>query len=341
VTSGAETDGKADAINIARTYLETGNYERAREVVSQQLSQDPNDPVLLAVYADAELRLENYPSAAESARAALSIMPSDAATMRIYALAIDGMGRSAEALELAWRSAIDNPNDPVAHWFYAWLLHDSREFGSALIVVDEALRLRPSFTRALFLRGLILRRLGRIEESIAAYQRVLELDPDNAEALHNLAVNRLARGKLGRALTGLLGAARLDPMLGDLARVNIGLVLSKMLSPAAVIALVLGVATVVAGVVSADGDPTAQPRIVVGLITAALIVALWRVHGMVPRHVFKGAVRRRPSLVIRVVHAVAGVGCGLWVTAIGVPACSIAAGFALAVVGLFLVKVDP
>lgn len=340
MTSGAETDGRADAVNIARAYIETGNYERAKEVLGQQLSQEPNDPALLAVYADAELRLENYPSAAESARAALSITPSDAAIMRIYALAIDGLGRSAEALELAWRSALDNPNDPVAHWFYARLLHDSREYVSALIVVDEALRLSPLFTTALFLRGLILKKLGRVEESTAAYQRVLELDPDHAEALHNLAVNRLGRGKLGRALEGLLGAARLEPMLGDLARVNIGLVLSKMLSRAAIVALVLGVATLVAGVVRAEGEATTPQRVVVGLVTAGLIVALWRMRRVVPSHVFKAAVRRRPSLVIRVVHAVGSVGVGLWVTAIGPGVWSISTGLGLVVFSLFLIKVD-
>jgi tetratricopeptide (TPR) repeat protein len=341
VTSGADTDGKADAVNIARAYIETGNYQRARDVLRQHLSQNPNDPELLAVYADAELRLENYSGAAEIARAALSITPSDAATMRIYALALDGLGRSDEALMLAWRSALDHPNDPVAHWFYARLLHDAREYRSALVVVDEALRLSPAFISALFLRGLILKRLGRIEESTAAYQRVLELDPDNAEALHNLSINRLSRGKLDRALEGLLGAARLDPMLGDLARLNVGVVLSKMLSRAAVITLVLGVAAVIAGVAAADGYATTQQRVVAGLITAGLIVSLWRIQRVVPWPVLTSALRRRPSLVIRVVHALVGVGLGLWVTALGAPAWSIPTGFGLAVFGLFLIKVDP
>jgi tetratricopeptide (TPR) repeat protein len=340
VTSGAETDGRADAVNIARAYLETGNYERARDLMSQQLSQNPNDCELLALYADAELRLENYPSAAESARAALAIAPSDAATTRIYALALDGLGRTADALELAWRSALDNPNDPVAHWLYARLLHDARQYGSALIVVDEALRLRPSFTAALFLRALILKRLGRTEESNAAYQRVLQLAPDHAEALHNLAVNRLGRGKLGRALEGLLGAARLNPSLGDLARLNIGFVLSKMLSRAAIIALVLGMATAVTAVARADGDTTLKPRVVVGVVTAGLIVALWRMQRVVPRRVLKASVRRRPSLVIRIVHLMAGVGLGLWVTVLGAPPLAIPAGFGIAVFSLFLIKVD-
>jgi tetratricopeptide (TPR) repeat protein len=340
VTSGADTDGKADAVNIARAYIETGNFGRARDLLRQQLSQHPNDAELLAVYADAELRLENYPGAADSARAALSITPSDAATMRIYVLALDGLGRTHEALGLAWRSAIDHPNDPVAHWLYARLLHDAREYKSALVVVDEALRLSPAFTSALFLRGLILKRLGRIEESTIAYQRVLELDPDNAEALHNLAINRLRRGKLGRALEGLLGAARLDPMLGDLARANIGLVLSKMLSRAAIVTLVLGVAVMVAGVAAADGDATAQQRTVVGVITAALVVALWRMQRVVPWHVVKSALRRRPSLAIRIVHALVGVAVGSWVSALGAPAWSIPTGMGLAVFSLFLIRVD-
>jgi len=340
VTSGAETDGKAEAVNIARAYLETGNYERARDLLRQQLAQEPNDAELLTLYADAELRLENYASAADSARAALAIVPTDAAPMRMYALAIDGLGRTDEALVLAWRSAVDHPHDPVAHWLYARLLHDSREYVSALVVVDEALRLSPTFTTALFLRGLILKRLGRVEESTAAYQRVLELDPSNAQALHNIAVNRLGRGKLGRALEGLLGAARLDPSLGDLARLNIGFVLSKMLSRAAIITLVLGVATVITGVARADGDATTQPRVVVGVVTAALIGSLWRMQRAVPWRVVRSAQRRRPSLVIRIVHALLCAALGVWVTVLGAPAWSITAGLGVAIFSLFLIKVQ-
>lgn len=113
------------------------------------------------------------------------------------------------------------------------------------------------------------------------------LDPDDAIVLHNLALNRLRRGRFSAALQGLLGAAGLDPKLGDLARGNIGVVLAKMLSRAAILCAALGVAVLVVGVAASDGAATAQPRVVAGLITAALIVAVaWTVR-IVPHRVVK------------------------------------------------------
>ncbi len=87
--------------------------------------------------------------------------------MRLYALALDGLGREDEALRMAWRTAIANPNLPVTHWLYARLLYGARKIGAALVVVDEALRLKPAYVEALSLRGAILKGLGRIDESSA------------------------------------------------------------------------------------------------------------------------------------------------------------------------------
>ncbi|MGO9158526.1 tetratricopeptide repeat protein [Mycobacterium sp.] len=74
------------------------------------------------------------------------------------------------------------------------LLQKSRQYSSALCSVDEALRLSPTNTDALVLRGSILHDLGRIRESNASYEQALTPEPGNADALNNMGVNRLARG---------------------------------------------------------------------------------------------------------------------------------------------------
>lgn len=330
-----------DAVHVVRAYLETGNYERAREVVRLSLSQDPNDPVLLGLCAQAELLLENYSSAAESAFAALAITPDDLLAMRIYALALDELGRRDEALWMGYRTVIAHPNEPVAHWVYARLLYDARALPSALVVVQEALRLSPTYVSALVLRGCILEQMGRIDESTASYREALVLDPDNASAVNNIAVNRLRRHKLTRALDGFLSAARLDPSLGGKARTNIGLVVAKMLSRIAIVATALGVAVMIAGVDAADGSPTAGARVVTGLITAALVAALCRSLLSVPRRILTSVMRKRPGIGFRIAHAVLSAGIGAWITAFGGPAVFASVGLILAIYSLFLIKVDP
>jgi Flp pilus assembly protein TadD len=342
VTSEAVSQSHAeDAVRIVRAYLETGNYERAREVVRRSLSENPNDAVLLGLCAQAELLLENYSTAAESAFAALAITPDDLLAMRIYALALDELGRRDEALRMAYRTVIAHPNEPVAHWVYARLLYDARVLPSALVVVQEALRLSPTYVSALVLRGCILEQMGRVEESTESYREALVLDPDNASAVNNIAVNRLRRSKFTRALDGFLSAASLDPALGSKARTNIGLVLAKMLSRIAIIATALGVTVMVVGVDAAKGSPTAGARVLTGLITAALIAALCRSLLSVPRRILTSVMRKRPGIGFRIVHVVVAAGIGSWITVFGRPDWFASVGLILAVYSLFLIKVDP
>ncbi|WP_205876913.1 tetratricopeptide repeat protein [Mycobacterium camsae] len=181
----------AEAIVVADAYIASKNYSRARDVLRQVLAAHPNDPGLLAHYARAEYLLEDHAQAAASAYAALSAAPHDELAMRIYTLALDGQGRGQEAMRMAWRTVAEHPNEALAHRLYALLLRKARLCEEALVEVDAALRLAPADVEALILRGRILYDLDLVRQSNAAYGRALSLDPDSAEATHNLAVNRL------------------------------------------------------------------------------------------------------------------------------------------------------
>lgn len=340
MTSGSITDDNAEAATeIARNYIATGNAERAKDVLRAALSQHPNQPLLLAEYARAELLLDNDLSAAHSAYASLSYAPHDAYAMRIYALALDRLGRHPEALWMAWRTVTAHPHDVNAHYMYAQLLHNARQSHYALPVVNEALRLDPTDVDALVLRGWILNDLGRIRESTASYREALSLDSGNAYAFNNIAVNRVSRGRFGRALRGFLGAAALDPTLGDLARRNIGVVLTKLFRRVTLVAGFLGLLVVLIGSVHSNGEPTATLRVVTGLITAALTAILGWLLRTVPRRVLASALRDRPFVTARVVHALLGVGAGTWATIFGGSPWMIVAGGMLIAGGLLLVRV--
>ena len=94
--------------------------------------------------------------------------------------------------------------------------------------VTEALRLDPDDADTHLLRAVILRRLGRPTESVASYEEALRLDPGHAVALHGLAVSRLTRWRLAAALRGFLGAAALDPTLGETVRTNIAVLIVRL-----------------------------------------------------------------------------------------------------------------
>ncbi|OMC44460.1 tetratricopeptide repeat protein [Mycobacterium sp. IS-1264] len=326
-------------VHVTDAYIDSKNYERARDVLRQALSQHPNDPVLLARYARAEYMLDNYPGAASSAYAALSVAPQDEMAMRMYALSLDGLGRGYEGLWMAWRTVLAHPNEPTAHRLYARLLQKSRQYSSALLAVDEALRLDPTNVDGLVLRGSVLHDLRRIPESDAAYRQALALEPDNAEALNNMAVNRVQRGRFATALLGFLGAAGIDPAYGDLARRNIGVVLRRVLRFVTVAATILSVLVAVAAGLYSEGHSTTTIRVFAGLITGVLIAVLGRLGRTIPRQVLASVLRQQFFATLRLVHALLAVVTGAWITIFPWPAVLIAVGGMLAICGLVLFRV--
>jgi Flp pilus assembly protein TadD len=331
-------DQVAEAIVVSDAYISSKNYRQGRDVLRRVLAEHPNDPVLLAHNARAEYLLGNHVDAALSAYAALSAAPHDELAMRIYALSLDGQGRGQEALWMAWRTVVEHPNEALAHRLYARVLQKARRPFDALIEVDEALRLGPTDVDTLVLRGSILHDMGRIPESTAAYEQALALEPANAEALNNLAVNRLRTGKFSHALRGFLGAAGSDPTLGNLVRRNIGAVLATMLRRVTVVAVMLGVLSAFVGSSHGSDFRTLLLRVVTVMIVLVLIGNVVWLLRVVPRPTLISVLRGRASVVVRIVHALFAMTVGACAVAFDGPAWTVPAGVLVAVCGLIIVR---
>ncbi len=311
------TSAAAGPGDVAEAYLGTRNYQRAAEVLQSALAEAPNDAGLLAQYARACLGLKDYQRAAQAAHSALAAAPGDEHVMRVYALALNGQGRRQEALQMAWKAATENPHIYSVHYTYASLLHEAGRSREALDVIDEALRLYPESADSLVLRGDIHRALGSFTAAEDNYQAALRLEPDHASAVHNLAVARLKWGKLTTSINGFLGAGRLDPGLGALARRNIGVVLIRVLrvSTACVILLALAMISVMA--VHGDSQPTVVPRIFTALLSLGLVAVIaWLVRS-VPRPTLYAVLRERTFLAVRLGFLGFAVVAGVATAAVG------------------------
>ena len=82
---------------------------------------------------------------------------------------------------------------------------------SALEVAQQAVRLAPQSANAQFAVGYCEHMLDRRTKAIAAYRRVLALQPDHAGALNNLGIMQARRGRLTKAAHDLRAAAAIDP----------------------------------------------------------------------------------------------------------------------------------
>jgi Flp pilus assembly protein TadD len=302
------TAGDIDtAVTLASAYVDARNHTRAQQVLRDALTSSPDSADLLANLARVQILEKDYQAGAGTAYAALAISPEDAFAMRMYAIALEGVGRLADALSVAWRAATTHPFDRLAHYVYAELLLKANRARDALYVVGEVLRLDPANPDSHVLHGQILARLNRHYESTIAYEEALRLDPANAAAVHNIAVNRLAGGRWSTAFSGFLGAARLDPELGDLARKNIGAAVTKQLRIANLIALFIPLLALMAR----EGPDQVGPRVWVGLLAAAVLVRLVWLSRMLPLRTWRSVLRSRRMLIVRLAVAVAAIPVGV------------------------------
>lgn len=286
------------ALQQARVYLDVDNHQRAREVLADALAMAPDDPALLIFDAQAAVGLGDYIGAERRLYAALKSVPDNEHAIRLYALALRGQGRLHEAKWMAWRAVCGNPNEYRTHLVYAQILSDEGWLDAALAEVTAAIRLEPSDPDLFVLRGNIFRKLSRTAESDAEYTAALRLQPDHAIATHNLAVNRMARGRILGALRGFLGAGTLDPALGGLARNNIGLALARWLRWCSVGVLALLWLLLVT---AAPGNTLgAGPRVAIALVTIGLGAALGKLVATVGRRTLVSVLKSRPLLAVRI-----------------------------------------
>lgn len=96
--------------------------------------------------------------------------------------------------------------------FLALCLDDMKVYNKAAEQYRAALSIRPNSSLASNL-GLVLDRMGRPEESAAAYDQAIGLDPNNANAWNNLAQQYLRNGDYEMALEKAEQAARLNAKL--------------------------------------------------------------------------------------------------------------------------------
>src|SRR5205814_2289053 len=110
------------------------------------------------------------------------------------------LARMDDALQEVQLAQTLDPVSTIISRDTARVLYYRREFEAALDECDRAIERDPYFSGTYWILGLVQEQLGDLQESAAAFQRGIQLVPDN----------RTMRGSLGRlfALSGKAAEAR-------------------------------------------------------------------------------------------------------------------------------------
>lgn len=207
----------------------------------------PDLPDGFANLSSAYYNLDRYNDAVAAAREAVRVKPDFAIGYVNLSWYYSMTDQHHESLEAARRGAELDPSNQMAHTNMCRAYNDLGQFTAAVAACERALRLKPEdgetlyylgiarkglkrpaadlFTRALaqleaaaspdtdfvYLAGAAYSQLGRHDEAIAAYQRVLAERPAFVKARYNLAVTYVLVGDRGAALAEQRELRRLAP----------------------------------------------------------------------------------------------------------------------------------
>ncbi|MDY6782733.1 MAG: tetratricopeptide repeat protein [Cyanobacteriota bacterium] len=148
--------------------------------------------------------------------------------MRRGLLLNDPLGRSDEALESHERALALAPNYSLALYNRCVVLIALERYEEAASSCSQALQGDGSWgqaapSKAWMNRGLALRRLGRYNEALEAYNRAIELEPGYVLAWNNRGVVLLDIGRYREAESAFQQALELDPD-NELVRRNLSIV---------------------------------------------------------------------------------------------------------------------
>lgn len=105
---------------------------------------------------------------------------------------------------------------PAVRLNYAYILYDLNDIRQAEKEVNEALKLRPTFSEAYCLLGKIYEKKGDIDKAIELFTKAINIDSDYAEAYFNLGVLLRKKQQYEQAEKNFLIAKNLKPSLKEL-----------------------------------------------------------------------------------------------------------------------------
>ncbi|XP_021183889.2 protein O-mannosyl-transferase Tmtc3 [Helicoverpa armigera] len=201
--------------NLGVVLLEQGKPSQALAYLDKALELEPeheqallNSAILLQELGAADLRHL-------ARQRLLKLLDKDATNERVhFNLGMVCMDEGdAECAERWFRAAVHlKPDFRSALFNLALLLADRRRPLEAAPFLKQLVRHHPDHVKALVLLGdIYINSVKDLDAAESCYRRILELEADNVQALHNLCVVAVERGKLAAAEHCLARAAALAP----------------------------------------------------------------------------------------------------------------------------------
>jgi tetratricopeptide (TPR) repeat protein len=175
------------------------------------IALDPSNKEANLKFAELNLYLKAYPDALKYANDALKLDERQAKPYFIKGFVYKEMKDTARAIS-SFQTVVEI--DPEHYEAYLELGRIFAERGNPLAVqyYDNALRVRPGSTEALYNRGLFLQQIGRIDQAELDYTAIVKMDKQYADAYFNLGyISLIYRNEAEKSIGWFTDAIRINP----------------------------------------------------------------------------------------------------------------------------------
>jgi curved DNA-binding protein CbpA len=130
----------------------------------------------------------------------------------------------AQAEELCRRALAGDATQADYHAMYAWLISLRPENQShekivrSIRVLDKAIAMSDQCERAFFWRGMLFKRIGRLDAAYRDFRDAVELNPDNIDALREMRLHNMRSGIRSRPNHPVAAPSRSSPPRGQSAK---------------------------------------------------------------------------------------------------------------------------
>ncbi|MCL2119661.1 MAG: tetratricopeptide repeat protein, partial [Planctomycetaceae bacterium] len=165
------------------------NYPEALERFRRAISLCDTNPIFFNHYGIVLQSLRHYQEAKEAFETALTLNPDYADAWANIGQVMLSLKQDQNNIEHAFRQAIRlEPHHADAHYFLATLLLIQEKNGEALTHLEQAVahcKTKPDY---FYTYGIALKKTRRFDESLAALEAVIHLDPNSGETWWQIAL---------------------------------------------------------------------------------------------------------------------------------------------------------
>jgi tetratricopeptide (TPR) repeat protein len=204
-----------DMVDVGRAYISKKEYAAARKWLDMALEKEPGHVEAQYRIAYIDLINKDYEAAIKGIEAKLKADPRNASAWSRLGIAQQGSGNLPEAIKAYRRAAELSPKTARLWNQLAAALSQANQLDDAAVAYSRALQVSPQDNTALRGRGFTYLVQEKYALAIRDLQAAAQVDPSNVDTMVYLGQARLNNGQINEAKVAFEKAVELDPSNAD------------------------------------------------------------------------------------------------------------------------------